>query len=297
MIASGIYPHWPKVPAIENEHLIVDARVFANRKSLIASLPVPRGGKVAEIGVWQGTFSTFLIEQLRPRRLFAFDIFTGHECDEWNGYSGNQLFEGLTHRQFFEQAMAPFGDVTVIVEGPSETTLGDYTDRSFDLVYVDGGHDYDTVKADADLAVEMVSETGFLLFNDYIMLDPGKGDIYGIVPVVNDLVVHGPWRVVGYALNEHLFCDIALCRSDHPMVRPTAQHAPVAEPPNVHPTEQDAPVAEHPMVHPTEQHAPVAEPAEQRASVTIRQIARLLYRGVRHPRRAMRWLSQLANGR
>lgn len=218
MRASGNYPHWPKIPAIENEHLIDEARVFANRKSLIASLPIPRGGKIAEIGVWQGAFSTFLIEELQPRRLFAFDIFTGHELNDWNGYTGQQLFDGLTHRQFYEKEMAPFGDITVVVEGPSGSTLRGYTDHSFDLVYVDGGHDYEIVKEDAEIAVKMVSPTGFLVFNDYIMLDPGKGEIYGIVPVVNDLVVHGDWRVVGYALNEHLFCDIALCRADHPCV-------------------------------------------------------------------------------
>jgi hypothetical protein len=219
MIGSGSYPYWPKIPAIENEHLIANPHLCANRKSLIASLPLRRGGKIAEIGVWQGTFSTFLIEELQPHRLIAFDIFTGHQLDDWNGYTGKQLFEGLTHRQFYEKQMAPFGDVTVAVEGPSGETLRDHTDRSFDLVYVDGGHDYDIVKADADLAVEMVSETGFLAFNDYIMLDPGKGEIYGIVPVVNNLVVNGGWRVVGYALNEHLFCDIVLCRPGHPMVR------------------------------------------------------------------------------
>jgi len=64
MIGSGNYPHWPKIPAIENEHLIANPRLCANRKSLIASLPIRRGGKLAEIGVWQGMFSTFLIEEL-----------------------------------------------------------------------------------------------------------------------------------------------------------------------------------------------------------------------------------------
>jgi hypothetical protein len=255
MIGSGIYPHWPKVPSIENEHLVANARVFANRKSLIASLPVPRGGKVAEIGVWQGIFSTFLIEQLHPRRFVAFDIFAGHDLPDWNGHTGKELFEGLTHRQFYEQQMAPLGDITV-VEGPSQTTLRDYTDHSFDLVYVDGGHDYDVVKSDADFAVEMVSKTGFLVFNDYIMLDPGKGDIYGVVPVVNDLVVHGDWLVVGYALNEYLFCDIALCRSDHPLARLVA---------------------------------PRLSPG------AVYQTVRLLYRAARHPRRALRRLIRLAS--
>lgn len=207
------YPDWPEIPVIESAH-VVDARLHANRKSMIASLPIPRGGKIAEIGVWQGAFSTFLIDELKPRRFFAFDTFAGHEWVDWNGQTGAQLFDGLTHRQYYERAMGAHRDLVVPVEGRAEQTLRDYADRSFDLVYVDADHEYEPVKADAALAVEMVSETGFLVFNDYILLDPGYYLPYGVVPVVNDLVVNGGWRVVGFALHEYLFCDIALRRAE-----------------------------------------------------------------------------------
>lgn len=210
--ASDRYPDWPEIPVIENEHL-VDARLHANRKSLVASLPVPRGGKVAEIGVWQGAFSTFLIEELKPRQFFGFDTFDGHEWADWNGLTGAQLFDGLTHRQYYERAMAPHGNIAVPVEGRAEETLRGYTDRSFDLVYVDADHEYEPVKADAALAAEMVSATGFLVFNDYTLLDPGYYLPYGVVPVVNDLVVNRGWRIVGFALHEYLYCDIALRRT------------------------------------------------------------------------------------
>jgi hypothetical protein len=219
MKAGGSYADWPEIVVLENHHIVENARLFANRKSLIASLPIPRQGKVAEIGVWQGAFSTFLLSELQPRCFFAFDIFDGHRVDDWNGFTGMQLFDGLTHRQYYEQEIAPFRDTTTIVEGPSATTLCDYTDGSFDLAYVDADHGYDAVKADASLAAEMVSEAGFLVFNDYTMLDPGKREVYGIVPVVNDLIVHRGWQVVGFALHEHLFCDIAVCRPHHPMAR------------------------------------------------------------------------------
>jgi hypothetical protein len=228
--ATGIYSDWPEIPAVENEHLVADALLFANRKSMIASLPISRRGKVAEIGVWQGAFSIFLIEELKPQRFFAFDIFTGHQEENWHNFTGGQLFDQLTHRQFYERELAPFGDTVVIVEGSSAVTLRDYTDRSFDLVYVDAAHDYENVKADADLAVEMVSDTGFLVFNDYTMLEPGKRDVYGVVPVVNEFIVRRGWRVAGYALHEHLFCDIALCRAEHPMVQTTGRLWPQTTP-------------------------------------------------------------------
>ncbi len=92
------YPDWPEIPPIGNEHL-ANARLHANRKSMIASLPVPHGGKIAEIGVFKGAFSTFLIEELKPRRFFGFDLFAMHTWANRRGITGAQLFEGLTHRQ------------------------------------------------------------------------------------------------------------------------------------------------------------------------------------------------------
>jgi hypothetical protein len=187
------------------------AQLYANRTDQIAALPVRKGGKVAEIGVWRATFSKVLVTRLEPRQFLAFDIFTGHEETDWNGMTGHELFDGLSHRQYYEREMAPYRAVTTIVEGSSLETLRAYTDRSFDLVYVDGNHHYDFVKADAALGAEMTKDSGFLVFNDYMLIDHNNA-AYGVVPVVNDLVVNQGWRVVGYALDHGLYCDIALQR-------------------------------------------------------------------------------------
>jgi hypothetical protein len=218
---------WPPYPELRAYNLR-DARLYADRADLIAALAVPRGGKVAEIGVWRADFSKVLVRALEPRQFFAFDIFTGHHYENWNGLSGHQLFDGLTHRQYFEREMAPFLGITTIVEGRSQETLRDYTDRSFDLVYVDGDHEYDAIKADSELAVEMTADLGFLVFNDYILLDYNNA-AYGIVPVVNDLAVNRGWDVVGLAINHGLYADIALQRT--PPKPPPAASAPAERAP------------------------------------------------------------------
>jgi hypothetical protein len=207
---------WPQYPDL-CAHNLRDARLYADRADMIAALPAPKHGKVAEIGVWRAAFSKVLASHLQPSQFFAFDIFTGHTLTEWNGLTGKQLFEGLTHRQYFEREMGPFLAVTTVVEGPSQETLPKYTDRSFDLVYIDGAHDYDSVKADAALAVQMAKDDGFLVFNDYLLQDLNSA-AYGIVPVVNDLVVNHGWYVVGFAINHGLYADIAIQRaqSEHP---------------------------------------------------------------------------------
>jgi hypothetical protein len=62
------------------------------------------------------------------------------------------------------------------------------------------------------VAEQMIAESGFLVFNDYTLLDPNNGAPYGVVPVVNDIVANRGWRIVGFALNVGMYCDIALRR-------------------------------------------------------------------------------------
>ena len=201
---------WPPYPAITSEH-VQGARLFANRADQIAGLSIDKGGRVAEVGVWRGAFSKVLVDLLKPRQFVAFDIFTGHLETNWNGMTGQQLFDGLTHRQFYEREMAPFAANVTVVEGDSRQTLRPYADRSFDLVYIDGNHYHEFVKSDAELGAEMVKDAGFLVFNDYMLIDHNHAN-YAIVPVVNDMVVNHGWQVAGFALDQHLYCDIALQR-------------------------------------------------------------------------------------
>jgi hypothetical protein len=213
---------WPPYPALSAEH-VEGARLFANRRDQIIGLGLPAGGKVADIGVWRAAFSKVLVEALKPRQFLAFDIFTGHLETDWNGQTGHELFDGLMHRQFYEREMAPWRDIVTIVEGSSLETLKSHTDRSFDLVYIDGNHAYDFVRSDAAFATQMVKDSGVLVFNDYMLIDHNHAN-YGIVPVVNDMVVNQGWRVVGYALDHGLYCDIALQRADavqRPRAAPT----------------------------------------------------------------------------
>lgn len=208
-----ILNQWPDFPQINQEHLS-NAQLYANRYDMITGIGVPTQGKIAEIGVWRAHFSKILVPALQPRQFFAFDIFTGHLETEWNGTTGAELFAGLTHQQYYEREMAPFGDVVTVVAGPSAITLRNYLDHSFDLVYVDAAHDYESVKADTELAVDMVAPRGYLVFNDYVLLCPAHGTPYGVVPVVNELVVNQGWRVAGFALHHTMYCDIALRHAD-----------------------------------------------------------------------------------
>jgi hypothetical protein len=65
-----------------------------------------------------------------------------------------------------------------------------------------------------------------VVFNDYIMWDHVTDSAYGVVPVVNELVVNGGWEVVAFALEHQLFCDIAI--RPRRFKEHTAQHSRLA---------------------------------------------------------------------
>ncbi|HXW13756.1 MAG TPA: class I SAM-dependent methyltransferase, partial [Terriglobia bacterium] len=90
--------------------------------------------------------------------------------------------------------------------------LSRYPDKTFDMIYVDAGHDYESVKRDADLSKQKIKPEGILIFNDYIRYSHLDNCYYGVIPVVNNIVVNQGFEVVGFALQWGMYCDIAIRR-------------------------------------------------------------------------------------
>lgn len=199
-------------PSLESKHM-PEARLFANRNDLIGSLTSVRGGVVAEIGVAQGEFSQILLNELQPSKFFALDTFELHLIPVIWGIPTEELLEGKLHLEFYRDRFSSLGERVVIQQGLSHESLQKLPDESFDLIYIDAGHDYENVKRDADLSQQKLKREGVLIFNDYIMFDHIRQVPYGVVQAVNEMVAGGGWRVIALALHHDLFCDIAVARS------------------------------------------------------------------------------------
>jgi hypothetical protein len=199
-------------PALTAEHLS-EARLFACRKDLILSIAPSDAHDICEIGVAYGDFSAFLIETLRPKRFVAADTFDMHLHEIVWGSPTAERFRGLTHLEYFKGRIAPMVDSLTILQGPSSETMRTLADSSLDLIYVDGAHDYQSVKMDAQTGLRKIKPTGTIIFNDYTLFDPFIHLDYGVVAVANEVVTQTEWRVVGFALQQHMFCDIALKRA------------------------------------------------------------------------------------
>jgi hypothetical protein len=204
-----------KIPqALTAANISSDARVVATREDLIAYFAPIRPKNVAEIGPALSDFSKFMIEKLRPNRFFAFDVVIMHRFPSRGGHPSNEFFGGLTHVEYFEERIASLGgDTEVIVEvGESWDTLVKYPDNTFDLIYLDGAHDYESVRMDAMQAIRLASRDCILIFRGYILYDHLLSTEYGVVQAVNELLLGGAWVVAGFAFEQNMFCDIALRR-------------------------------------------------------------------------------------
>src|SRR4051794_2694276 len=95
-----------EIPALTAGHLASNARLFASREDLVASLAGGDFQTIAEIGVGLGDFSLFLIKTLKPKSFWAFDVFAMHESPEHWGRSSAEIFGRRTHLEFYKNRLA-----------------------------------------------------------------------------------------------------------------------------------------------------------------------------------------------
>lgn len=192
-----------------------DSRLFANREAMVESFSHNREfKKIGEIGVALGDFSAFMLETLRPEEFVAFDLFELHTFPELWGKPTGEIFRGIPHLDFFKNRMkqSQFSSKIKCRVGLSWEMLELEENQSFDLLYIDGDHCYTAVRRDAEAALKKIKHDGLLVFNDYIMWDPHGKYEYGVVPVVNDLLVNHGWQITAFAFHNQMFADIALVR-------------------------------------------------------------------------------------
>ena len=189
------------------------ALLYANRYDLMKSMRIERGCVIAEVGVAIGDFSVFLIEELKPSKFVAVDLFNMEERPIHWGVPQEVLLKGLKHFEFYRRRMAPYGDLVSLERGFSHDCLGRFQDKSFDMIYVDAAHDYENALRDGELALKKIKDNGIIVFNDYVMYDPFIDSEYGVVQAVNELILREAWSVIGFAFETNMFCDIAIRRS------------------------------------------------------------------------------------
>tara|TARA_R110000822_G_scaffold94151_1_gene216073 strand:+ start:109 stop:648 length:540 start_codon:yes stop_codon:yes gene_type:complete len=139
-------------------------KIIPTREELIKLLPKNSIG--VEIGVWKGQFSKILLDVVQPKMLYLIDPWEG---DIMSGdKNGDNIVSVDLHKFFIENIIPEFYFLdNVKVLKTYSTILQLFPDEYLDWVYVDGDHQYDSVKYDLEVSYPKVKQDGFILGHDY----------------------------------------------------------------------------------------------------------------------------------
>jgi hypothetical protein len=139
-------------------------KLVETREQLITLLPKYSIG--AEIGVFKGDFSKILLDIVKPSILYLIDPWEGTiESGDKNGnnieyiqgysyYSNNIIRDFLFLPQV--KILRHYSDIINL-----------FPNGHLDWVYIDGAHDYITVKNDLVLSYSKIKNGGYIMGHDY----------------------------------------------------------------------------------------------------------------------------------
>jgi len=205
-------PVFTQPQTIQRQHVADNARLFADRSDMVCAFGLPPDATIVEVGVGLATFSEFMLRTISLRQFVAIDNFRLHELPEIWGRPTKDVFGQQTHAEWYRSTLSQYTDRMVVREGDSSEQLAGFPDNHFDMIYLDADHTYEGVRRDGLQAIAKVKSTGFIVFNDYMLLDHA-GNPYGVVQFVNELLQTGNWLVWGLSLHPLMYCDITLCRA------------------------------------------------------------------------------------
>jgi predicted O-methyltransferase YrrM len=148
-----------------------------------------------EIGTGRGTTSFLMAQRLWMEHVITMDIVDFNTVrDTWFDYQAVQMSNSQIHDKLVERlggTNCPIARFT----GDSRDFCGMSRD-GYDLIYIDGCHDYDVVKHDIGLALENSKADNIIILDDY---HPN----YGVVHAVNEMIP--PNEMLLIQVNGHIF--------------------------------------------------------------------------------------------
>ena len=137
---------------------------------------MPKNGRCAEIGVWDGAFSQAILEETAPSELILIDPWdqlSDEAPADWTHkkHKDHAFMSGL--RENVEKKLGHLPNVT-IRQGFSADVLETFEDGYFDWVYIDGNHQYEFVMKDLEVARRKVRNGGIIAGDDFFWKRDGR---------------------------------------------------------------------------------------------------------------------------
>jgi predicted O-methyltransferase YrrM len=122
------------------------------------ALSLPQNCTALEVGSYLGASACFLASGVKERhgRVFCVDTWKNEE-----------MSEGLRDTfSEFQANVKPYEDVIIALRGKSDNVAEEFNE-GIDLLFIDGGHSYEAVKADVEAWFPKLNVNAIVIFHDY----------------------------------------------------------------------------------------------------------------------------------
>jgi predicted O-methyltransferase YrrM len=176
---------------ILNGYQVTRFKLNYDRKSIIIKhIKINQPLNILEIGVHKGGFAIRMLSQLSKSNLAntsytGVDLFAemqtkqNHkaEISMWPG-SRNDVLKRIKNS-------APGTKVNLVQSTSYEFLVNNK--NKYDLIFIDGGHSYKTVKSDWELSSKLLSDQGVIFFDDFTSRNGAINSGFGISTVVEEI--------------------------------------------------------------------------------------------------------------
>ena len=135
-------------------------------------------GRGAEIGVKLGNYSDELLSNWRGEELVSIDPWLEADPDEYVDRSNVSQEKQDTNYERTRERLSVHGSRSTIWRLTSVEAAEKVDDGSFDFVYIDARHDYDSVLEDLEAWCSKVRPGGIMAGHDYVDGDLPEGEFY-----------------------------------------------------------------------------------------------------------------------
>ncbi|OJY27926.1 MAG: hypothetical protein BGP11_10920 [Rhodobacterales bacterium 65-51] len=136
---------------------------------------MPKGARVAEIGVWEGAFSKRIMEICDPAELHLIDPWL-YQPEFGNTGFGRKKNENLMEQKYQDVCDMFKDDARVKIHREmSDAALASLPDASLDWVYIDGNHNEPFIGQDIALCLKKVKHDGIIAGDDFNWMSDAQG--------------------------------------------------------------------------------------------------------------------------
>ena len=130
----------------------------------------PEGGVFVELGCYKGKSTSFIGVEIHKRKrdinFIAVDSFQGAT----NSTDANEIkaYEGISEiQESYTYNVAPIGNKIKTIVSLTDEAAQYFEDGSVDVIFVDGGHSYEVVKADILAWLPKMKKGGIMAGHDF----------------------------------------------------------------------------------------------------------------------------------